>query len=96
MNNYNLKTLVKSDSVEGMDYPSKPDFRPSFSLSEKDLPEIKDWKIGQKYMLEMEVEMVSASKNEYGRSLHQSRFKIIKIGTEEEDEATMMGKKGHR
>jgi hypothetical protein len=89
---YTLRSLAKSEPTIGVDFPSKPDYRPTFSLDEKDLPELKSWKVGEKYMLEMEVEMVSASKNEFGRSVHQARFKITKIGVEEEDP----GKKGRR
>ena len=37
---------------------------PSFRLTEKDLPEIKDWKVGKRYHLEMEVEQVEVSKDE--------------------------------
>lgn len=56
---------------------------PSFSIDEKQLPEIKQWKVGNKYKFEVEAEMVSASKNEYGNSLLNARFKIHKIGTDE-------------
>ncbi len=68
---------------------------PSFSVTEKDLPEIKEWKVGKKYKLEIEVEMVSMSKNEYGKSPMEARLKIHKIGEKEiyteEEKRGMMG-----
>lgn len=79
-----------------MDHPMEmARMLPSFSLSAKDLPEIKSWKVGKKYKLEMEVEMVSLNKDEYGKmSSMDARFKIHKIGeketmSDEEKEARM-------
>lgn len=56
---------------------------PSFSLSEEDLPEIKNWKVGGKYRLLVEVEQVSLSKGDYyitenNKKLH-ARFQVKKI-----------------
>lgn len=39
---------------------------PRITFTATDLPEIKDWKVGGKYYLELEVEQVAVSKNEYG------------------------------
>jgi len=69
---------------------------PSFSVTEKDLPEIKDWKVGKSYTLQVEVEVVSMGKNEYGKSPLDARLKIHKIGEKEllsEDEK--IARKGH-
>ena len=57
---------------------------PTVSLDADDLPEIKDWKVGGKYKLELEVEQVSASKDDYmmeGEKKHPmtARFRIIKV-----------------
>ena len=69
---------------------------PSFSLTEKDLPEMKDWQVGKKYKLQMEVEMVASSKNEYGNSQMSGRFKIHKIGEKEiMSEKEKQGRMGH-
>ena len=59
---------------------------PTVSLDAGDLPEIKDWKVGGKYKLELEVEQVSASKDDYmmeGDKKHPmtARFRIIKVNT---------------
>ena len=69
---------------------------PSFSVDEKQMPEIKEWKIGQRYMIEVEVEMTRISKNEWreGEPINAS-LKIIKVGVDTEDEKTIEAKKGH-
>lgn len=64
----------------GLDHQTEDAMLPSFSVTEKDLPAIKDWKIGGKYKLEIEVEQVDISKSEYGDSKLRSRLKIHKIG----------------
>lgn len=38
-----------------------PYFAPSFHVSDKQIPEIKDWKVGEKYQMVIEVEMKSMS-----------------------------------
>lgn len=72
--------------------PSAPKRRkPEFSITEKDLPAIKEWKVGKKYSLELNVEMVSSSKGSdyeipYGaeqKEIHNARFKILSIDSEE-------------
>ena len=76
------------------DMPSR--MLPSFSLTEKDLPEIKKWSVGKKYTLQMEVEMVASSKNEYGNPLMDARFRIHKIGEKELfTEQEKQGRMGH-
>ena len=70
---------------------------PSFSVDEKQLPEIKKWKIGEKYELYLEVEMTRISKNEWREdSPINASLKITKIGcSDEEDDQTKEAKKGH-
>ncbi len=88
-----MRTLKeeKANSVYDM-----PRMLPSFSLTEKELPEIKDWNVGHKYTLVVEVEMVSSSKDEYGKSPLTSRFKIHKVGEKEiMDEDEKKGRMGH-
>ena len=69
---------------------------PSFSLTEKDLPEIKEWKVGKRYKLEMEVEQVEISKDEYALGTPiRARFRIHKIKNDsytEEEKRGRMGK----
>lgn len=68
--------------------------KPEFSITEKELPAIKNWKVGQKYSIELNVEMVSQSKGsdyELGgdSQIHTARFKILSVdseaGTEESE-----------
>ena len=69
---------------------------PSFSLTEKDLPAIKNWQVGKKYKLEIEVEQVSLSKDEYmmGEPI-SARFKIHKVKDNSPNEEEEKAKKGH-
>lgn len=63
--------------------------KPEFSITEKDLPAIKEWKVGKKYALELNVEMVSSSKGSDwdsiggGKDIHNARFKILSIDNQE-------------
>lgn len=65
---------------------------PEFSITEKELPAIKDWKVGTKYSMELEVEMVTASKGSDmdtmmgEKSVHSARFKILSVDSEPEGE----------
>lgn len=68
--------------------PSTKRPKPEFSITEKDLPAIKDWSVGKKYAIELNVEMVSQSKGsdwEIGgdKDIHSARFKIISIDNSE-------------
>lgn len=68
---------------------------PSFSLTAKDLPAIRNWQVGKKYKLEIEVEQVSLSKDEYSKSV-EARFKIHKVGEKElMSEEEKQAKLGH-
>lgn len=64
---------------------------PTFQLDDEDLPEIKDWKVGDKYMLIMEVEQLSMRQGnewqgaEKDKKVHAT-FKIISVGVEETEE----------
>ena len=66
---------------------------PSFTLSEKDLPAMKDWKVGEKYNLCVEVEMKKAMKGDeypmYGQEDDKKvkgTFDIVSVGVEEPEE----------
>jgi hypothetical protein len=67
---------TRGSQVEDFSRPTLP----SFTLTEKDLPEIKNWQVGNKYKLEIEVEQVSLEKNEYlPNQPITARFRIRKI-----------------
>lgn len=64
--------------------PSRP--KPSIRLTQKELPAIKDWKVGGKYTITLKVEQTSAEKDDdYGDEKGLcARFKILKATTGEE------------
>lgn len=64
---------------------------PEFGITAKELPAIKDWSVGKKYTITLEVEMVSQSKGDEwdipeGEKApkFRARFKILKAGEKEE------------
>ena len=70
------------------------DYLPEFSVDEKKLPEAKNWKIGKKYKMEVEVEMVGSHKEEYSKEKEiKHRFKITKIGVD--DDEKMVARRGN-
>ena len=79
---------------EGMmvDRPEKVERpKPSFSVNEHDLPEIKNWSVGKKYKLSIEVEMRSHSKGDsYGfdereKKTHEARLVITSVKPAEKE-----------
>lgn len=55
-----------TNTVKGYALSKYPEDLPTLHLNEKNLPAIKNWKIGEKYKLELEVELTSLSKDTYG------------------------------
>lgn len=69
-----------------------PKHQPTLSLDEKDLPAIKNWKVGGRYRITIDVEQVSAEKGDSWNSPDDddskklsARFKVLKA-TEHESE----------
>ena len=86
---------IKGESM-GVAMEASARMLPSFSLTEKDLPAIRNWQVGKKYKLEVEVEQVSMSKDEYGKSPMTAHFKIHKVGEKEVlSEEEKKGRMGH-
>lgn len=83
-----LRKLKESVSEPKEMRDHKYDNRPTIRLTEDQLPEMKDWKVGQKYMIECEVEMMSMGKDQYGPNKDGMccELKVTKIGVEEGDE----------
>lgn len=91
-------------TTHGMD--EKPHKYPSFvSLDSEDLPAIKDWSVGKKYTIIIEIEQVSMSKDEdeYGpisvngdnkKHSLKARFKILNVKVPgQESKITTRGEK---
>lgn len=77
-------------SSDGMLVSSKDSYerpKPIFTVTEKDLPQIKQWEVGKKYKLDVEVEMVSHSKGDTysigdDNKKHEARLKITRLAAE--------------
>ncbi len=73
---------------------SKPSrIMPSFELTEADLPQIKDWDVGNKYTVTMQVEQISKSKGgmyDFGMEGESNkkisaRFRIVSVSAEKKE-----------
>ena len=65
---------------------------PTLRISENDLPEIKNWKVGSKYKLTIEVEQIELRKVEYAQGEPiVARFRVTKI----KSNPGVKGKKGY-
>lgn len=64
---------------------------PTIRLTDKDLPEIKSWEVGNKYILIMEVEQIAMRQGEEWQGAGDDKtktatFKVLKVGVEETDD----------
>ena len=78
----------KMNEEMSIESPSKKDmFYPHLDLDSKQLPEIKDWKVGQKYRLIIEVKATRKAMNEReGKEAKEDMcFEIHKIGVGEKE-----------
>ena len=64
------------------------DDRPTINLTETEIPEIKDWKIGEEYNLEVTVKMMGTRISSYGTDKGKvtSEFKVVSVKSEENEE----------
>ena len=89
---------IKGESMMG--HPVDTTMLPSFSVTTKDLPEAKDWKVGNKYVVKMEIILTSQSRHNYDfpdmNKDTRCGFDIVKIGLEDSNsEEEKSGKKGY-
>lgn len=85
---------VQGKEIKGIGMNGKStNVLPTFTMSESDLPALKDWKVGQKYTLCVEVEMMKAMKGDeypmYGQETDKKvngTFKIVSVGVEDPEE----------
>lgn len=62
---HNIKlNKIKHEPMKGLDMPMS--MNPMFHVSDKEMPEIKNWEVGNKYKLVIEVEQKSKSEDEMG------------------------------
>lgn len=57
--------MIKKDKAKKQTKAIVDSMPSTLRISSEELPEIKNWKIGKKYKLEVEVEMVSVRKPDY-------------------------------
>ncbi len=75
------------NGIEGKDIVNLP----TFTLTDQDLPEIADWKVGDSYKLVIEVEQVSMRQgSEWGGDTNKDNtryatFKLKKVGIKKEE-----------
>lgn len=86
------KKLIQDDMVmEGKNKGKREvDPRPEFSINAEEFPAIKDWSVGKKYKLEIEVEMTGCRIGEWGddKGKMTSSFKICGIMSDEDKDDT--------
>lgn len=65
------------------------DARPCIDFTEKELPEIKNWEVGKKYIVELEIEQTGIRVMEYGENKGKmsASFRISKVGVEDSEES---------
>ena len=69
---------------------------PSLYVDEKQFPPIKGWMVGNKYKIEIEVEMVGMNKDKYEtRQLMRADLAIRKMTNLSESDDVQKGKKGY-
>jgi len=87
-----MKSTNKSPVVEAM-----PKMKPMMTMTDEELPGIKDMKVGGKHRMMVDVEVMGVNKDEWSSSKTMSaRLKINKAELVNEDnEATKQAKKGH-
>jgi len=83
-----MKTGYKKSKVEksiGKAYlGDMPEMKPTISIDENQLPEIKNWKIGKTYMIELSVELTGLHKK-YDSDMICADFEIKSAETDEDD-----------
>lgn len=83
-----INIRAKKVNIENEEKSVYEERKPEFNLSENDLEDIKDWEVGKKYTITMEVENISKEKGmpyyivgneKEKKDMIRSRFKIISI-----------------
>lgn len=76
----NLKTIKLP--VKTKNNPDPWDNRPSMTFTEAQLPEIKEWQVGDEYMLCIKAKMTGSRELEYGDDKGKigADFKMVQVG----------------
>lgn len=76
---YGKRKKIKKDMDIRVDVAPLNDYKPKphLDVSSEDLPEIKDWKVGETYTIEVNAKMTSISESEYdGKKKTTACFEI--------------------
>lgn len=78
MTSHKLKT-IKKPKEEKMDMSTSMSMLPSFHVDTKQMPEIKNWEVGKKYRLVVEVEQTSYHEDDHssGASFNITAYEIL-------------------
>lgn len=80
------KPKSKAVAVKGYTSESIDDYKPTFTLTTKDLPDIADWKVGETYEINLKVKQVSLSQDNYdGQNKTRASFEIQSASTGEDE-----------
>lgn len=77
--------MKKTEKVKEDSYESTYDQRPSLHITSEEIPDIKDWKVGEEYDLKVKVVMTSHGK-EANDTKFTGSFRITHIGTDAGEE----------
>ena len=92
------KKMVKDEMImEGKNKGMREiDPRPSFSINAEEFPAIKEWSVGKKYKIEMEVEMTGCRIGEWGddKGKMTGEFKVCGIMSDMDSDSEDEMKKG--
>lgn len=72
-----FEAKLKKVKPEKMDMPESSEYYPSVHFDSKTLPEIKDWKVGEEYVVVVKAKMKSYSEHKEGAD---ASFDIVEIG----------------
>lgn len=97
MNLIPSKKIIKDEfAISDKSGKREIDPRPEFEVNVEELPDIKEWKTGEKYKIMMEVQQVSSSLGEYGDDKGKlvARFKVNGICSHEKEDDDPKNEKG--
>lgn len=80
------KSKVKLNAVKGYAVGTMGEYKPTLSLTTKELPEIANWKVGETYEIVLKVKQTSLSQDEYdGTKKTRASFEIQNASVEEKE-----------
>ena len=83
--------MAKNDTEPTMHKVDKKAYRSTVSLNEKELPEMKDWKVGDKYKLILEVEMTGQRQGSDYASMPMPDMAMAQPGVRQEPPKILTG-----